>query len=598
MTISPPVAAPPDLATRLRETRAATEALAAPLAPEDQVVQSMPDVSPTKWHRAHTTWFFETFVLGPHLPGYRPVDPGYDYLFNSYYEQVGPRHPRAERGLISRPTVAEVGAYRAAVDDALGVAASTAPPDERWDDVGPLVELGIHHEQQHQELLLMDIKHVLSRNPLRPAYADGDGHAHRGRRRAGRGWIDARRRHRSSRPRRRRLRVRQRGPPPRRAAAPVPHRRPARHLRRVAGLHGRRRLRAARAVAVRRLGHRAGSRAGEAPLYWEPDGDGWAVFTLAGLRPVDPAEPVVPRQLLRGRRLRPLGRRPAADRGRVGGGRPAPSASARRRPTSHELHLHPTGRAGARPASARPSARCGSGPPPPTCPTPASSPPPARSVSTTASSCATRWCCGAAACVTPPGHARTDLPQLLPAGRPLGLRRPPPRRRRLSGPPARAPGSEPPCLLSCPSPSTSTSDPTTWPRRSAPTCAAGLTADAEVAAAEVVLRRPRQRAVRPDHPAARVLPDPRASGRSSTQRARRPSSSARGADTLVELGSGTSEKTRAAARRLQPTPDRLAPLRALRRVRGLPARRRGHDRRRYPGLDVHGVVGDFERHLG
>ena len=114
MTTSPPlVAAPPDLATRLRETRAATEALAAPLAPEDQVVQSMPDVSPTKWHRAHTTWFFETFVLGPHRPGYRPVDPGYDYLFNSYYEAVGPRHPRPERGLISRPTVAEVGAYRA-----------------------------------------------------------------------------------------------------------------------------------------------------------------------------------------------------------------------------------------------------------------------------------------------------------------------------------------------------------------------------------------------------------------------------------------------------------------------------------------------------
>ena len=171
MTISPPVAAPPDLATRLRETRAATEALAAPLAPEDQVVQSMPDVSPTKWHRAHTTWFFETFVLGPHQPGYRPVEPGYDYLFNSYYEQVGPRHPRAERGLISRPTVAEVGAYRTAVDHALG-SFIDGTARERWDDVGPLIELGIHHEQQHQELLLMDIKHVLSRNPLHPAYAD------------------------------------------------------------------------------------------------------------------------------------------------------------------------------------------------------------------------------------------------------------------------------------------------------------------------------------------------------------------------------------------------------------------------------------------
>ncbi len=158
-----------DLATRFDEVRATTEALAAPLAPEDQVIQSMPDVSPTKWHRAHTTWFFETFVLGPHLTGYSAVHPGYDYLFNSYYEQVGPRHPRAERGLISRPTVAEVGAYRASVDDAVRHLLHTSDPT-RAEAVRPLVEMGLHHEQQHQELLLMDIKHVLSCNPLRPAY--------------------------------------------------------------------------------------------------------------------------------------------------------------------------------------------------------------------------------------------------------------------------------------------------------------------------------------------------------------------------------------------------------------------------------------------
>src|SRR3954469_14057213 len=96
-----------DLRARYRRVRDLTEALAAPLAPEDQVVQSMADVSPTKWHRAHTTWFFETFVLGPHLPGYQPVHRAYDFLFNSYYEQVGDRHPRAERGLISRPTAEE-----------------------------------------------------------------------------------------------------------------------------------------------------------------------------------------------------------------------------------------------------------------------------------------------------------------------------------------------------------------------------------------------------------------------------------------------------------------------------------------------------------
>jgi ergothioneine biosynthesis protein EgtB len=129
----------------------------------------MPDVSPTKWHRAHTTWFFETFVLGPHAPGYEPVHPAYDYLFNSYYEQVGPRYPRAERGLVSRPTVAEVGEYRTAVDQALCRFLADADPS-RWATVAPLVELGINHEQQHQELLLMDIKHVFSRNPLHPAY--------------------------------------------------------------------------------------------------------------------------------------------------------------------------------------------------------------------------------------------------------------------------------------------------------------------------------------------------------------------------------------------------------------------------------------------
>src|SRR3954447_19640301 len=105
------------LLERLTGTRNLTEQLAAPLAAEDQVVQSMPDVSPTKWHRAHTTWFFETFVLGPYAPGYEPVDPAYDYLFNSYYEQVGPRYPRPHRGLVSRPTVCEVGDYRSAVDE-------------------------------------------------------------------------------------------------------------------------------------------------------------------------------------------------------------------------------------------------------------------------------------------------------------------------------------------------------------------------------------------------------------------------------------------------------------------------------------------------
>ena len=148
-----------------RRVRAETEALAAPLSAEDQTVQSMPDASPAKWHRAHTTWFFETFVLLPKLPGYRVFDPSFGYVFNSYYEAVGPRHPRPSRGMLSRPGIAEVAAYRAHVDDAME--RLLARGDEA---VASLVVMGLHHEQQHQELLLTDIKHAFSLSPLLPAY--------------------------------------------------------------------------------------------------------------------------------------------------------------------------------------------------------------------------------------------------------------------------------------------------------------------------------------------------------------------------------------------------------------------------------------------
>ena len=148
--------------------RRLTEELAAPLSPEDQTVQTMPDVSPTKWHRGHTSWFFETFLLARELPGYRDFHPAYGYLFNSYYEAVGERHPRPERGHLSRPGAAEVSVYRAHVDGAMASLLDRSVGAEVLD----LVELGIHHEQQHQELLLMDIKHVLSRNPLHPAYSE------------------------------------------------------------------------------------------------------------------------------------------------------------------------------------------------------------------------------------------------------------------------------------------------------------------------------------------------------------------------------------------------------------------------------------------
>lgn len=151
---------------RFAEVRAATDRLTAPLSAEDCQIQSMPDVSPAKWHLAHTSWFFETFLLGPLLPNYQPFDPAYAVLFNSYYVGIGDRHPRAERGLLSRPSLDEVLAYRRHVDDGMARLMGSIPAPA-WRD---LLELGLHHEQQHQELILMDIQHVLSCNPLQPAY--------------------------------------------------------------------------------------------------------------------------------------------------------------------------------------------------------------------------------------------------------------------------------------------------------------------------------------------------------------------------------------------------------------------------------------------
>ncbi|MGA7259627.1 MAG: ergothioneine biosynthesis protein EgtB [Stellaceae bacterium] len=146
-----------------------TDALTANLTAEDQSIQSMPDVSPTKWHLAHTTWFFETFLLARFDPDYGMFDPAFGYLFNSYYEAVGPRHPRPERGLLSRPTVDIVMAYRDHVSSAIArLIERVAEPE--WSEVAAVLELGIHHEQQHQELILMDVKHVFSLNPLLPAY--------------------------------------------------------------------------------------------------------------------------------------------------------------------------------------------------------------------------------------------------------------------------------------------------------------------------------------------------------------------------------------------------------------------------------------------
>jgi formylglycine-generating enzyme required for sulfatase activity len=190
-----------------RTVRTETERRAAPLSPEDQVVQSMPDASPIKWHRAHTTWFFEQFVLTPHLPSYRAYDSRFAFLFNSYYVAAGPRHARPKRGLLTRPDAAEVSRYRAHVDtavsdllvsyrssssplvssDFLSSSPAGAPPaaldssdsDSAGSDssdflaVAPVLEIGLHHEQQHQELMLTDILHAFSDNPAAPAYDPG-----------------------------------------------------------------------------------------------------------------------------------------------------------------------------------------------------------------------------------------------------------------------------------------------------------------------------------------------------------------------------------------------------------------------------------------
>jgi len=285
---------PAALHARYQEVRGLTEELAAPLSAEDQTVQSMPDVSPTKWHRGHTSWFFETFLLCPRLSGYEPFHPAFAYIFNSYYESVGARHPRAQRGLISRPGVSDVAKYRGYVDEAM--ARLLAHGTDR--DTAVLCELGLHHEQQHQELLLMDIKHVLSANPLRPAYAaqqaagrtpvagdDGGWRAS--------GWLS----HPGGA-----VEIGHRGDSfafdnesPRHVAYLTPF---ALADRPVTcgdwlefiddGGYDRPELWLSDGWALSRLeGWRA-------PLYWsDEDGDGgWEVFTLGGARPVDPAEPV------------------------------------------------------------------------------------------------------------------------------------------------------------------------------------------------------------------------------------------------------------------------------------------------------------------
>lgn len=161
----------PDLSQQYTRIRAESTALCKPLEMDDYIVQTAPEVSPIKWHLAHTSWFFETMVLRPLLPGYREFHPMYAHLFNSYYDTLGSYHPRLERGRLSRPTVAEIYRYRAHVDEHMTLLfAHKAIANEG--DCSARILLGLHHEQQHQELMLMDIKHIFAYNPLRPVYGE------------------------------------------------------------------------------------------------------------------------------------------------------------------------------------------------------------------------------------------------------------------------------------------------------------------------------------------------------------------------------------------------------------------------------------------
>jgi len=274
-------------APTLEAVRKLTEVLAAPLSPEDQTIQSMPDVSPTKWHRAHTTWFFETFVLQRYAPGYAVYDAHHGYLFNSYYEAVGDRHPRPQRGLLSRPSAEEIGAYRDHVDRELGDFIMCGCPPE----VVALVELGVHHEQQHQELLLMDVKHVLSCNPVRPVYREAREPSAAGAAVAPVSWID----HEGGI-----VAVGRDGD-----GFAFDNEGP-RHetLLRPFAIADRLVTCGEWQAFIDDGGYRrpelwmsdgwlaVGEHGWDAPLYWERDGDGWATFTLGGLRAVRGAEPV------------------------------------------------------------------------------------------------------------------------------------------------------------------------------------------------------------------------------------------------------------------------------------------------------------------
>jgi ergothioneine biosynthesis protein EgtB len=280
------------LAERYQEVRRVTEALCKPLETEDYVVQSMPDASPAKWHLAHTSWFFETLVLKPEAAGRGPsIGPAqYAYLFNSYYNALGERIARSERGLLSRPTVAEVYRYRAAVDEAVLEFLERAPADDLA-RAAPTLILGLHHEQQHQELILTDLKHLFSRNPLRPAYVVQEATA--GAEPGPLGWVAFP------------AGLRQIGHEGAVAGFAFDNELP-RHKVYLEGFRLADRLitNGEYLSFIEDDGYTrpefwlsdgwntCTANRWTAPLYWEREATGWRIMTLAGLRDLDPSEPV------------------------------------------------------------------------------------------------------------------------------------------------------------------------------------------------------------------------------------------------------------------------------------------------------------------
>ncbi len=276
-----------------RAVRAETERRAAPLSAEDQIIQSMPDASPVKWHRAHTTWFFEQFLLAGHVPGYKVFDQRFAFLFNSYYIAAGPRHARPQRGLITRPASEEVADYRAHVNAAVERLIAEAKP-AALPEILRVLEIGLHHEEQHQELMLTDILHAFSLNPTDPAY---DKNWQPPRAEGGDGFVELtagihKIGHEDSRHEDSGFCFDNETPAHQELIQPV---------------------RIARALVTNREwlafmadgGYRtptlwlsdgwatAEAEGWNAPLYWREIEGNWHAFTLGGLRPVDPAAPVM-----------------------------------------------------------------------------------------------------------------------------------------------------------------------------------------------------------------------------------------------------------------------------------------------------------------